>query len=160
MEDKDVEMNKISLKMVMGALAGAAMALSLAACGGGDPAADAQAEAEALAQSLTTEAAQGRRRPGSPAINCTNATAQMAALVAAARVLEVERAQIRAEQAANDTGNGNFSVKDQALADRLLARETTNQNAMNANGQARSDLSRACGIPFGLTELEASRPRP
>jgi hypothetical protein len=32
----------------------------------------------------------------------------------------------------------------------LLAQETTNQNAMNANSQAKADLSHACGIPFGL----------
>jgi hypothetical protein len=150
MEDKDVEMNKISLKMVMGTVVGAVMALSLAACGGGDAADEAQANADALAQGTTAEAAKARSRPPLGRVNCSNAAAQMAALVAITRTLEAERARIRAEQAANDTGSGNFSVKDQTLADQLLVRETANQNAMNANSQAKGDLSRACGIPFGL----------
>ncbi len=104
--------------------------------------------AAAFAGITGTAEAGGRRPPKPPAANCTNASQRMLALQAETRRLEAERAQIRAEQAANDTGTGNFSVKDQALADQLLARESANQNAQNANSQAKADLSRLCNIPF------------
>jgi hypothetical protein len=97
--------------------------------------------------STTAEAV---RRPRPPAVDCTNAAARMSQLQGETRRLEAERARIRAAQAANDTGAGNFSVKDQVLADQLLVQESANQNAMNANSQAKGDLSRACGIAFAL----------
>jgi hypothetical protein len=49
--------------------------------------------------------AQAARRPSRPpAVNCTNASAQMAQLVAEGRALDEQRAQIRAAQAANRCG--------------------------------------------------------
>ena len=46
------------------------------------------------------------------------------------RLLEAERAQIRAAQAANDTGTGNFSVIDQALKSLLGHRWLSTPNAV------------------------------
>jgi hypothetical protein len=86
------------------------------------------------------------RRPRPPAVDCTNAQAHMQQLFVEGRALDTQLKSIRAQQAANTTGN--FSVINQTLADQLFAQETAVSNAANANSQAKGDLSRACGIPF------------
>jgi hypothetical protein len=87
-----------------------------------------------------------RRPPKPPAVDCTNASARMQQLAAEGRIIDARLKDVRAQMAANTTGN--FSVINQTLADQLFAQETALVNASNANSQAKGDLSRACNIPF------------